>query len=360
MLIILNAKNIKEKNYMQNQITKAIKQNAKEIIPIFFSTDNNYIPFLSVALRSLIENASKNYRYIVRVLSSGIDPQKSKVILDMSTENFDIQFIDVSERVRPFLIEIQNSIHYQVTIASYYRLFIASMFKEFDKALYLDCDIVVLDDISKLFNIDLGDNILGGAQCQIIRSSPVFREYSKQVLGLSPENCFNAGILIMNLDAYRKNNIENSFIDILKNYKFELIANDQDYLNFLCKGKVKMIDISWNKAALRDGYKGKPNLVHFAFIKKPWTNYGVKFEKYFWEYAKKVNLYEYFMSYRRAFKHSQRIANHKHVLELEKKAVSLINSDKNIHKILDPKIEELKSIEFCKDPIFNYKQGSFK
>ena len=43
-------------------------ENNLEVIPIFFAVDDGYIPFLAVALQSLIENSSKNYYYSIKIL----------------------------------------------------------------------------------------------------------------------------------------------------------------------------------------------------------------------------------------------------------------------------------------------------
>ena len=51
----------------------------------------------------------------------------------------------------------------------------------------------------------------------------------------------------MNLDAYRENNIEESFVKVLTEYHFSSVAPDQDYLNFLCKGKVKYVNRGWDR-----------------------------------------------------------------------------------------------------------------
>lgn len=339
------------------------QQNLKSdgnVIPIFFASDDNYLPYLSVAIRSLIDNASKDYHYIIHILNVGVDKEKAKSITKMQNENFEILFNDVSKKVQPFAdeLDMQNNLHY-ITIAAYYRLFIASLFKEYDKALYLDCDIVVLGDISKLYNTELDDNILGAIQCQIVSSRKIFREYAQKVIGVNHLNYFNSGILVMNLKEYRKKNIEKTFLNIIKKYHFEFLAYDQDYLNFLCKNKVKMLDLGWNKAAVRDGYNKKPELVHYAFFKKPWTDYGVKFEKYFWKYAKEVDFYEYIVNFRKNYKVSQRIANFNHAQKLEKKAKILIKSDKNIHRVLEaPFIEKNEEIEFQgEEDLFNLNKG---
>lgn len=341
-------------------MTKNIKQKLtvknKEIIPIFFSSDDNYLPCLSVAIRSLINNASKNYSYIIYILNNGVSKDKADMILRMQNENFEIKFVDVSEKIKPLITDIGLRDYY--TVAIYFRLFIASMFEQYKKALYLDCDIVVLGDISQLYFTELEDNILGAVPDQIVASRKDYREYSEKALGLDYKKYFNSGILVMNLDEYRKQEIEKKFVYILKKYNFNTIAPDQDYLNFLCKYKTKILDYSWNKECLRDGYSKKPNIVHYAFFKKPWTDYFIKFEAYFWQYAKKVEFYEFLVNFRKDFKVSNRISNANASVKLEKRARDIYNSDYNFHKILENSFNKKeKVLKYEEEDLLNLENG---
>ena len=310
-----------------------MKKTENEQIPIFFSTDDNYAPFLAVAIKSLIENASKNFNYSIYILNNGLKEEHINLISKMQNKNFEIKFIDVTEKIKPIISMLGLRDYY--TVAIYFRLFIASMFKNLHKALYLDCDIVVLGDISKLYNTDLGDNILGACLEQIVASNKSFRTYSSLALGLDYKDYFNSGILVMNLDAFRKNKIEQKFVQILTKYNFDTIAPDQDYLNFLCKGKVTKVDIGWNKECLRDCYKGPLNIVHYAYFKKPWTDYYVKYEKHFWNYAKKTDYYNFLVNYRKNFKVTKRITNVIASQNLVKRAKKIYTSDFNFHKVLE-------------------------
>ncbi|NCB48746.1 MAG: glycosyltransferase family 8 protein, partial [Clostridia bacterium] len=339
---------------MTKKILEKISNKSKEIIPIFFASDDNYLPCLSVALRSMINNASKDYNYKIYILNNGVSKDKADIILRMQNENFEIMFVDVSEKIKPLIADLGLRDYY--TVAIYFRLFIASMFKNLKKALYLDCDIVVLGDISKLYFTELGDNILGASPDQIIASRKVYRDYSEKALGLDYKKYFTSGILVMNLDAYREHEIEKNFVSLLKKYNFNTIAPDQDYLNFLCKGKTKYIDISWNKHCLRDGYNKKPNIVHYAFFKKPWTDYFIKFERFFWQYAKKVEFYDYLVNFRKEFKLTKRISNEVAIQKLERKARDIYKSDYNFHKILEkPFDKKEKMVEYSEndEDIFN-------
>ena len=68
-------------------------------IPVFFSTDDNYIPFLDVALSSLIENASRDYRYRIMILNTGLSAENMARILEREQAGFAIEFVDISDRL---------------------------------------------------------------------------------------------------------------------------------------------------------------------------------------------------------------------------------------------------------------------
>ena len=63
-------------------------------IPIFFSADDNYIPYLDVAIASLIENASKEYRYRIIVLNTGLRPENMELVKRNERPGFAIRFME--------------------------------------------------------------------------------------------------------------------------------------------------------------------------------------------------------------------------------------------------------------------------
>lgn len=260
----------------------------KNIIPIFFAADDNYLPYLAVALRSVKENASENYKYKIYILHSGVSEVYAEKITAMQNENFSIEFTDVSEK----LTEISSRLHMRdyYTGTTYYRIFIADMFPEYDKALYLDSDTVILGDISELFNHDVGENLIGAITDETVLSVPIFKSYVKDVLGIKPKNYFNAGIILMNLKKFREENFYEKFADLLQKYKFT-VAQDQDYLNVLCAGKVTYISPEWNKMPIPGENDPAPKLIHYNLTRKPWHYKKVLYQEFFWKYAKQTDFY---------------------------------------------------------------------
>lgn len=294
-------------------------------IPVFFSTDDNYIPYLDVAISSLIENASKDYQYRIVVLNTGLCPENVAKVKKNERPGFVIEFIDISKRVEKIKAHFKNIYHF--SIVTYYRLFIASLFPQYDKIVYLDCDLVVLGDISQLYNIDLGDNILGAGPEQFVQNTLEFREYARVALGVDPDSYVNAGVLVINLKEFRSNHIEEKFVKLITEYDFDLLDPDQAYLNYLCKDKIYDLPNGWNKEPMPLPCEGKKNIVHYALYKKPWQYDDVMDGDVFWRYAEKSPFYEKILENKAAFGDAERAQKEAAAKEIIEHAKKIIASD---------------------------------
>lgn len=254
-----------------------------ETINLFFSCDENYVPFLGVTLESLKENRNPARRYEIRILHTGLGrASMERVTESFASENFDIGFVNITSQVERFTRRLHTRDYYSKS--TYYRLFIPEMFPQLDKALYLDSDLVVRGDISELYDTPLGDNLVGAIPDGFVNAVGELREYVCRRLNLnSAELYFNAGILLMNLKAMRQFRFQEVFLELLGAVTFQ-VAQDQDYQNAICRGRVAYIDPTWN--AMPDGRPVRePKLVHYNVDAKPWHKDHVRYGDYFWNYA---------------------------------------------------------------------------
>ena len=262
--------------------------NLKEI-PIFFTVDDKYAPFLAVAMQSLVDNASDENMYIINIMTTAMNEENRTKINKYERKNVKILYHDVTDLANNIKDKLYTRDYY--SISTYFRLFIPNMFKQYDKALYLDSDIVILDDIANLYNVDIGNNYVGAAPDDVIATEQIFRDYAEKVVGCSSyKTYFNAGILIMNLKEMRDNDFENKFLHLLDTVKY-YVAQDQDYLNRFCKGRVTILSTDWDRMPVNldkvndiDTLK----LVHFNLAFKPWHFDNIPYQEYFWEYANKT------------------------------------------------------------------------
>lgn len=266
--------------------------NNKNIVPIFFSVDDNYIPFLTIALKSLKNNSSKDNFYDIHILNTGISEEnKALVNLICGADNISVEFNDITDRLSLISQKLHTRDYYSKS--TYYRLFIPNMFPQYDKALYLDADIAILGDIANLYNIDIKNNYVGAIPDESVSIVPEFSKYVKDFLGVTYDKYFNAGILVMNLKVLRDEKFEDQFLYLLQKVKFN-VAQDQDYLNVICKNKTHYIDSSWNKMPFKcnNTPAEKLNLIHYNLSFKPWHYDGILYEEIFWNIAKQVNMYD--------------------------------------------------------------------
>ena len=293
-------------------------------IPIFFSTDDNYIPFLDVAIKSLIANASRNFDYRIIILNTGLSEGNVRKIAQNEGSGVRVDFVNISADVEKIKSRLKNVYHFSVV--TYYRLFIASLFPQYDKVLYLDCDLVVLGDISELYQTELGNNILGAAPEQFVQNTKEFRLYARKALGVDPDKYVNAGVLLMNLKEFRNCQIEERFISLITEYDFDLLDPDQAYLNYLCFGKIHVLPNGWNKEPMPLACEGAKNIVHYALYKKPWQFDDVIDGEYFWQYAALSPFYNEICNRKKSFGRSDRAEKEATAGEILEHALTIVNS----------------------------------
>lgn len=301
-------------------------------IPIFFSCDDKYAPFAGIAIYSLLENGSEEYNYDICILSTGLCEEYTSAIKRLERDNAKISFIDVTEQMKKFSCALHLRDYY--TAAIYFRIFIPELFPQYDKGIYLDSDMIVTSDISRLFEIDLGDNLIGATRDQVIYSRELFKNYTTLGVGVHYTKYFNSGMLLMNLSQMRSIRLEEQFIDMFNTYHFDVVCPDQDYLNVLCYGKVMLLDIGWNKMSVDTDYDGVPHIIHYNMFNKPWQYDGVPYGEYFWKYAKKTEFYSYALSARSSFTDDDARAQELGDIELCNSMRKIIESDYSFKKII--------------------------
>lgn len=208
-------------------------------------------------------------------------------LLSMTKENFKIQFTKMDSQYEGLSDRMGNRLRADYfTMTIFFRLFIPSMFPEYDKGIYLDSDIVVLDDLAKMFDQDLEDNIIGAVHDSSVVDVPPLVKYIEEAVGINRYRYINSGILLMNMKKMRDNKFDQHFLRLLNTYHFDCIAPDQDYLNAMCKDHILYMSPKWDVMPVEGSEPVKdPGIVHYNLFAKPWCYDNVQYEEYFWEYA---------------------------------------------------------------------------
>lgn len=309
----------------------------KEVIPIFFTIDDSYAPYLAVALNSLIANASREYQYEIYVVYQDVSEKNQRKIQALAKEGFHIQFVPMKGGLESIQDRSENFLRCDYfTLTIYFRIFLSDMFPQYDKGLYLDSDIVIPGDISELYHTELGDNLLGACPDHSIEDVPELIKHMEQGLGISRYEYFNSGILVMNMKRLREVNYSSEFLRLLTTYHFDTIAPDQDYANAMCHGKVTYLDRRWDAMPV----EGKepipdPKLIHYNLFDKPWCYDNIQYEEYFWKYAKDSGYYEEILAFKAGYTEEQKQSDADSFARLLHKAETVPDTDVTFRKVYE-------------------------
>ena len=319
-----------------------------------FATDNNYALYLGVAIQSLICNASKENNYGIYILEENVDEKYKKILLKMSTDNIKIKIVNTKDLLSNYPEDMFYT-HSHFSKATYYRFFITDIFSNFNKVIYLDCDLIINTDIAELYYIDIEENYVGCVNYAPFKAGDRIN-YIKD-LGLKNQNVyFNAGVMIFNIQNLKTVNFTNKCINTLKtDKKYKWL--DQDVLNLVCENKIKFIDISWNipnlclfKGYMKENRNDKnnvffeqleksaacPKIMHYNSHLKPWNNTTLINAELWWKYARYTIFYETLL-YKMIEKHLSQIVSTKNNISAKKilqSIFSITNSSDKKHKIL--------------------------
>ena len=304
------------------------------VIPIFFTIDDSYAPFLAVALHSAIENASQDRCYKAIILHQDVSEENRRRIVSLAKPHFQIEFIPMGTGLESITDHMSNRLRCDYfTLTIYFRLFIPAMFPQYDKAIYIDSDVVVNGDLSALYDTDLGDNYIGACPDFSIRDVPPLVRYTVEAVGMEEGTYINSGVLLMNLKLLRQKQLDTHFLALLNTYHFDCIAPDQDYLNAMCQGNILYLDECWD-AMPNDAHPPleNPGIIHYNLFSKPWCYDGVQYGEYFWHYAEGSGYLEAAKRYKENYSSAQKAADAKCLELLVNRGAQICQNDVTFRK----------------------------
>lgn len=205
--------------------------NTQKHLHIALASDNNYAEFVAIVLTSLFAT-NKNFEKIsVHLLSNKIQSQIINRLDDIVKTNSGELFVyDISDIKTRLNIKVPDTI----AISSYARLFLSELIpNEIKKIIYLDADIIINNDLYNIWNSIITEYHVGGVRDTLPNSD------SKIRIGLScTDEYINAGILLINLEKWRKDNIQQKFINFLLKHNGNVHHHDQGIINAVCQNKL--------------------------------------------------------------------------------------------------------------------------
>ena len=254
---------------------------------IIYASNDGYAGFLGISMLSLLDNNKDLSRIRVFILAEQISPD-NQAKLRQITEQYDreICFIDIERYREKMAFDINTSGYNAITLS---RLFLCSYLpSDVHRILYLDCDTIVSGSIAELETISMeGYPVAAVPELNM----PVDK---KAIIGHARhETYYNAGVLLVNMDLWREEQIEQIFLDYYRSMNGHLLYNDQDIINHCCKGRILTLPYWYNLSTnlyyfhrfmvhkLQPAYDvsdatlfktkvAQPSVIHYMGDERPW------------------------------------------------------------------------------------------
>ncbi|WP_455667557.1 glycosyltransferase family 8 protein [Phocaeicola sp.] len=259
------------------------------------NTDDNYAQHCMAMLCSLFEN-NKEETIAVHVLCntlSDVYRTSLKKLADAYSQS--IKFYSVDEMP---LENVQFRSKRPLTKAAYYRLLLSSILVGIDKVLYLDCDMIILGKIRDLFELELDNYALAA----VLDSMPYSEKHQRQLNLPINASCFCSGIMLINLEYWRKHDVESQLLDFARRKRNPIYLHDQDVLNYVLHNQWFMLSPKWNHNPSGISYSicfkpyhnadmiYTPSVIHYCSnVFKPWYKGPCPGRKYYMCYLKLSN-----------------------------------------------------------------------
>jgi lipopolysaccharide biosynthesis glycosyltransferase len=239
-------------------------------LEVLCGCDDSYLPHAATMICSLLEhNSGCRIHLFCNSVTNGELAKLKSLVARYGSELVSYQV--ASEEFKDLRVDKWKP---HSSIANYFRVLAPQLLPtNITKILYLDCDIIVRRSLKNLWNVDLCDHALAAVECSFWDSTsdyfvplPVGAKY------------FNSGVLLVNLDYWRENDVCERTLAFVRNNPEKVNLYDQDALNAVLANRWVTLPATWNeqarstigRPALRDEHILDPAIVHFVSADKPW------------------------------------------------------------------------------------------
>jgi lipopolysaccharide biosynthesis glycosyltransferase len=260
--------------------------NKSDKITIVVASDNFFAIMIGGLLKSIDVNHKTGEHIDFYIIDDGISTaSKAKIENIADPSRITLKWFKSKEIIPAGIVIPADSSSFPLTV--FLRIFAPYMIDpEADRLIYIDVDTIVQDDISKLWNLPLGDFTIGAVQDYAGTIDCKWAGIPNyKALGLAGDSkYFNSGVLLMNAKKWRAEKITDQVIDVLTKYKEFVVMPDQYGLNVVFANKWKELDPKWNWFANKEDEK--PSLIHFVEIKPIFSSYKFKesYQREFYRY----------------------------------------------------------------------------
>ena len=185
-------------------------------------------------LRSLLDASTGDFE-VICLVTEEIPERMQEKLLQLGEGRLRFRYLPLKGRLEGIYTDPRY------TEAASFRLLLPELLPEYEKVVYIDCDVIVRQDIGRLFReTELGDNWLG-----VVFEAPIEQQAERfRALGCDPMRYFNSGFLLMNLARMREEKVSEKLLEACRVPYLEF--PDQDALNQVCQGHVLPLSPLYN------------------------------------------------------------------------------------------------------------------
>lgn len=189
--------------------------------------NNNYIPYAAVTIKSIIEHSTTDENVHIHILSDYISNRSLARLRLLNGDHICIHtyIVKDSSAIKDLATGVWS-------IYTWYRLLLPDLLSvDIHRVLYIDCDVLFNGNVNTLFTMDMSDKAI--AACIDTQS---YNTKDRMRLGYDCYmNYVCAGILLINLDKWRREHIQEKIISFAKLNSKLLHFPDQDAINVVCQ-----------------------------------------------------------------------------------------------------------------------------
>lgn len=189
--------------------------------------NDGYVPYASVTIKSLVDRMSSSDDVHIHVISDFLsDAHKAFIKRIAPKTNVSFYIINANDALLADLPVMTWSIY------TWYRILLPQLLnKDIHRILYLDCDVIVNDNLDELFTMDMESKSI--AACLDIQAyNP---NHYRRLNYDSRLRYICAGVLLMNLDMWREKKLSHEIVDFAKTNREKIMWPDQDSINYICR-----------------------------------------------------------------------------------------------------------------------------
>ncbi len=294
----------------------------KDAIPVVFISDGGYLKYTSVAVASICHNAAVDKQYDIIILEDGkISPEMKERLCHMGTENVSVRFFNASYYMQHY--GFSSFFHRRLNVMPYLKLFIHEILRDYNRAIFLDGDVLALQDVAQLYEVPLGGKLIAAVQdCIETKVQDGFWAFRRSYVMDNNkiediEHYCNSGVLVMDLKAMREEpELLNQFVCEARFQHKDRFHHDQDVINTVLEHKIKRLSCAYNfqscvlrkyfwervpastQLEMRTVLNNRQIVVlHCDGDPKPWQPNGTKnwLSDLWWKYARMSPFYEEFI-----------------------------------------------------------------